>query len=61
MCELTGKPIDKERLVAVPFARYSVESQAEVEKMRRRTAQRAGLFADATGEDGARVVQDDAD
>lgn len=59
-CELTGKPIDKERLLAVPFARYSVESQAEIEKVRRHSAQRAGVFAEATGEDG-KLLEDDSD
>jgi RNA polymerase-binding transcription factor DksA len=61
ICELTGKPISKERLLAVPFARYSVESQAQVEKTTRRNVQRGGIFADATAEDGARFIQDDSD
>jgi RNA polymerase-binding transcription factor DksA len=47
VCELTGKPINKERLLAVPFARFSVESQAEVERTKRRTAHRAGLFGES--------------
>ncbi len=61
VCELTGKPIAKERLLAVPFARYSVESQAQVEKTRRRTSQRAGLFGDAAGEEGAKISEEDSD
>jgi RNA polymerase-binding transcription factor DksA len=61
ICELTGRPIAKERLLAVPFARYSVESQAEVEKMKRRSSQRGGVFGDATGEDGAKFLEDDSD
>jgi len=61
ICELTGKPISKERLLAVPFARYSVESQAQVEKTTRRNTPRGGIFADATAEDGARFIQDDSD
>jgi RNA polymerase-binding transcription factor DksA len=61
VCELTGKPINKERLLAVPFARYSVESQAEVEKTRRRTSQRGGLFGDVAGEEGAKIAEDDGD
>ena len=52
VCELTGKPITKERLLAVPFARYSVESQAEVERTKRRSANRAGLFGE--GEEGGK-------
>lgn len=61
ICELTGKPISKERLLAVPFARYSVESQAQVEKTTRRNVQRGGIFADATAEDSARFAQSDSD
>jgi RNA polymerase-binding transcription factor DksA len=53
VCELTGKPISKERLLAVPFARYSVESQAEVERTKRRSANRAGLFGE--GEEGGKL------
>lgn len=60
ICELTGKPISKERLLAVPFARYSVESQAEIEKTRRRAAQRTGLFGDV-GEEGAKLSEDESD
>ena len=56
VCELTGKPISKERLTAVPFARFSVESQAEVEKTKRRAAARAGIFGE--GEEGAKMEDD---
>ncbi len=56
VCELTGKPINKDRLLAVPFARFSVESQAEVEKTRRRSASRAGLFGE--GEEGGKMEDD---
>ena len=56
VCELTGKPISKDRLTAVPFARFSVESQAEVEKTKRRAAARAGIFGE--GEEGAKMEDD---
>ncbi|MFT3831623.1 MAG: TraR/DksA C4-type zinc finger protein [Opitutaceae bacterium] len=56
VCELTGKPINKERLLAVPFARFSVESQTEVEKTKRRSASRAGLFGE--GEEGGKIEDD---
>ncbi len=56
VCELTGRPINKERLLAVPFARFSVESQAEVERTKRRSASRAGLFAES--EDGTKYDDD---
>ncbi|HLP09055.1 MAG TPA: TraR/DksA C4-type zinc finger protein [Opitutaceae bacterium] len=56
VCELTGKPINKDRLLAVPFARFSVESQTEVEKTKRRSASRAGLFGE--GEEGGKIEDD---
>lgn len=31
-CELTGKPIPKDRLDAIPWARFTVEAQAQLEK-----------------------------
>ncbi len=61
ICEITGKPIRKERLRAVPFARYSVESQSEMEKSMPKTAQRGGIFADASAEDGVRIVENPDD
>jgi RNA polymerase-binding transcription factor DksA len=60
-CELTGKPIAKDRLLAVPFARYSVESQAQMEKGRRPSVQRGGIFADASDADAAAFIRDDSD
>lgn len=57
VCELTGKPIAKERLLAVPFARYSVESQAEMERTRRRSSSRLGVFGEL-GEDGGKMEDD---
>ncbi len=56
VCELTGKPINKDRLLAVPFARFSVESQTEVERTKRRSAHRAGLFGE--GEEGGKMEDD---
>jgi RNA polymerase-binding transcription factor DksA len=36
ICEISGKPIEKERLKALPYARYCVSIQAEMEKGRTR-------------------------
>lgn len=50
VCEVTGKSIPAARLTAVPFARFSVEGQAEYEKNLRRKVDRSGstgLFGDA--------------
>ncbi|HVU38116.1 MAG TPA: TraR/DksA C4-type zinc finger protein [Opitutales bacterium] len=64
-CEITGQAISAERLAAVPFTRYSLEGQKELEKQRRYGSQRgnavAGLFTEATGEDAAALAEDDSD
>lgn len=31
-CEMSGKPINQERLEAIPFTRYTVECQSQIEK-----------------------------
>jgi RNA polymerase-binding protein DksA len=36
ICELTGEPIPKARLKAIPYARHTVEAQAELEGDRHR-------------------------
>ena len=52
ICENTQKPIHKDRLVAVPFTRYSAEAQKDIEKNRMRSRTQAGLFGEM-GEEGA--------
>ena len=37
ICELTGKPIEPERLLAMPWARYSLEGQRKLESSERGT------------------------
>ena len=32
VCEMSGKPINQERLEAIPFTRYTVECQSQIEK-----------------------------
>lgn len=62
VCEVTGKAIPAARLTAVPFARYSVEGQAEYEKNRRRKVDRSGstgLFGDTS--DVPKIVSSDDD
>ena len=54
ICESTQKPIAKERLLAVPFTRYSAEAQKDIERNRMRTRSSAGLFGEL-GEDGAKI------
>ncbi|MEN8661706.1 MAG: TraR/DksA C4-type zinc finger protein, partial [Lentimonas sp.] len=59
VCEVTGKAIPKARLEAVPFARFSVEGQAEYEKNKRRKVNRdaGGIFGDST--DVPKMATDD--
>ncbi|MDR1665467.1 MAG: TraR/DksA C4-type zinc finger protein [Puniceicoccales bacterium] len=35
LCEITGKPIPKKRLEAVPFTRHSIEGQQKIEEMKK--------------------------
>lgn len=58
ICELTQKPIAKERLLAVPFTRYSTEAQKEVERHSHRAIQRGGLFSDTTDEEVGKIADD---
>ena len=61
ICESTQKPITKERLLAVPFTRYSAEAKKQVERHSHRSDQRGGLFSDASDEDGgAKLTEEDA-
>jgi len=59
ICESTQKPIAKERLLAVPFTRYSAEAKKQVERHSHRSIERGGLFGDGTEEDGAKMSSDD--
>jgi RNA polymerase-binding transcription factor DksA len=59
ICELTGKPISKDRLAVVPFTRYSAEAQKELEKTKHRSIQRAGIFADTTTEEGGKIAEEE--
>jgi len=64
VCEITGQTISSDRLSAVPFTRYSLDGQKELEKQRRYGVQRnnaVGLFGEATTEDAAALAEDDAD
>jgi RNA polymerase-binding transcription factor DksA len=58
ICEITAKPISKERLLAVPFTRYSAEAQKQIERNRHHSRTQAGLFGEA-GEEGGAIPQDD--
>lgn len=61
VCEITGKPISRERLKAVPFTRYSVEGQREIEQGRRRVVQQKAGIQGFDGEDSPVLSDEDAD
>jgi RNA polymerase-binding transcription factor DksA len=58
ICEITAKPISKERLLAVPFTRYSAEAQKQIERNRHHSRTEAGLFGES-GEEGGAIAHDD--
>lgn len=60
VCELTQKPIAKERLLAVPFTRYSAEAQKQVERTSHRAQQRGGLFGEGAEEEGGKIADEEA-
>ena len=51
ICELTGKPIPKARLSAIPWARFTVEAQAQLEREGALRQRRLGTLGtvDSTG------------
>lgn len=62
VCEITGEPINKERLMAVPFTKHSLEGQKQLEKNKRFTVQRAGGVYSTGIEDSTQfIANDDAD
>lgn len=60
VCEITQKPIAKERLLAVPFTRHSADAQKALERNRHRSRTQAGLFGEL-GEDGPKAGDDGDD
>jgi DnaK suppressor protein len=55
-CEMSGKPIARVRLEAIPFARYTVECQSQLEKQNKVSRSRVpvtSLFGLTDGEEGA--------
>jgi RNA polymerase-binding transcription factor DksA len=59
ICEITQKPISKDRLLAVPFTRHSAEAQKGLERNRYRARTAGGLFGEL-GEEGGKITDDDS-
>lgn len=60
-CEMSGKPIPRARLEAIPFARFTVECQSQLEKQSRASRVRpsvTSLFG-LTDEDGAESEEEE--
>ncbi len=58
--EATGEPIDKDRLAAVPFTRYSAKTQKELERNRHRVRTQAGLGGEM-GDNAGSMTDPNAD
>lgn len=61
ICEITGEPIKEERLMAVPFTRHSLEGQKQLEKNKRMTAQRGGIYSAGIEDSTQFLANDDGD
>lgn len=62
VCEMTGKHIREERLMAVPFTRYSMKTQEQIEKNTYRVSNRSGgAFSEASSEDSISFGDDSDD
>ena len=63
VCEMSGKPIAHARLEAIPFARYTVECQSQLEKQNKVSRSRVpvtSLFGLTDGEEGAEAEEEEA-
>lgn len=59
VCEITGEAIKKERLQAVPFTRYSLEGQRQLEKNKVRKTERSGAFTDFASDEALPMSDDE--
>ncbi len=58
-CELTGKPIPKARLDAIPWTRFTVEAQAQLERDGALRQRRLGALGTVDTSGGAEVEEED--
>lgn len=59
VCELTGKPIPKARLDAIPWTRFTVEAQAQLEKEGVLRQRRLGALGSVDTASAVEVEEDD--
>ncbi|MDA1066413.1 MAG: TraR/DksA C4-type zinc finger protein [Verrucomicrobia bacterium] len=60
-CEITGETISAERLLAVPFTKHSLEGQKQLEKNRRFSVKRGGVYSTGIEESSQFVINEDGD
>lgn len=61
ICEMSGKPIPKPRLDAIPWARYTVECQAEFEKTQHRRPPQTFQISDFGNSEEETVEKEEED
>ena len=63
ICELTGKPIPRKRLEAIPWTRFTVQAQSQLEKEGALRQRRLGALGtvDAIGINEAEAEEDEAE
>lgn len=61
ICELTGKPIPKARLDAIPWARFTVEAQAQLEREGALRQRRLGVLGTVDAAGTMEVVEEEAE
>ena len=59
VCELTGKAIPKARLDAIPWARFSVEAQAQLERDGALRQRRLGALGSLEGGVGVEIEEEE--
>jgi RNA polymerase-binding transcription factor DksA len=59
ICELTGKPIPKARLDAIPWARFTVEAQAQLERDGALRQRRLGALGSLEGTGPVEVEEEE--
>jgi DnaK suppressor protein len=59
VCELTGKPIPKARLEAIPWTRFTVEAQAQLEKEGALRQKRLGQLGSVDSAGASDLEEDD--
>jgi DnaK suppressor protein len=61
VCELTGKQIPKARLEAIPWTRFTVEAQAQLEKEGALRQRKLGALGSVDSAGGSEVEEDDTE